>query len=465
VRIIATAVVVVGPPEGGRYLRAADDAATPTPILLRPTDHPRVPMALSQFWMAPEKGSVRTAAQANLATAVKFENDGEHTKALTLLNNPATRQDGVLATYADYYRGLALLHLNRTAEARTTFRALQSGTLVGYLAEMAALREAECDVELGDNDAALAATWMSPATRTLAPDDVLMKLGKAAQAAGADDKAQAAFQKVYYDYPLSDFIDEAAAQLDDVPVSGGTLKFQQELARAERLFGATQYPAARASFERLRLAAQGEDRTLVQLRVAEADYYLHKNRPAADALKPFASSGTRTAEALFYYALTQRELKDAGTFAPDAPRHHRVPRHALARRRAQQPRARRRERRRGRAADQESAELFEKFPKGRYTERAAWRIGWHAYRRGDFAECSRIFERAAFNFPRSDYRPAWLYWSGRSHEALNETALAESRYSIEVIDYLNIHGLAYALGGRFRSRDGRAGPRGHAADQ
>jgi tetratricopeptide (TPR) repeat protein len=185
-------------------------------------------MTLSQFWMAPEKGSVRTAAQANLATAVKFENDGEHTRALTLLNNPATRQDGVLATYADYYRALALLHLNRTAEARTTFRALQSGTLVGYLAEMAALREAECDVELGDNDAALTVYERLAATRTLAPDDVLMKLGKAAQAAGANDKAQAAFEKVYYDYPLSDLIDEAAAELDDVPVSGGTLKFQQE---------------------------------------------------------------------------------------------------------------------------------------------------------------------------------------------------------------------------------------------
>src|SRR6185436_7136579 len=320
----------------------------------------------------------------NLATAVKFENDGEHTRALTLLNNPATRQDGVLAAYADYYRGLALLHLNRTAEARTTFRALQSGTLVGYLSEMA---------------------------------------------------------------PLRDLIDDAAAELDDVPVSGGTLKFQQELARAERLFGAKQYPAARASFERLRLAAQGEDRTLTQLRIAEADYYLHKNRQAADALKGFVNSGTRTAEALFYYALTQRELKDNATFRALMRRvitefpgtlWHEDALNSLALADAKDDE--------DESADQESAELFEKFPKGRYTERAAWRIGWHAYRRGDFAECIRIFERAAFNFPRSDYRPAWLYWSGRSHEALNETALADSRYSIEFIDYLNTYygRLAYA---------------------
>ena len=31
--------------------------------------------------------------------------------------------------------------------------------------------------------------------------------------------------------------------------------------------------------------------------------------PPADALRPFVESGTRPAEALYYYALAQRELK------------------------------------------------------------------------------------------------------------------------------------------------------------
>ena len=96
---------------------------TSTAVALRPTDHPRVPRELSQFWMAPDKGRVRTAAQANLATAIKFENGGDHAKALALLTNPATKQDGPLATYAEYYKGLALLHLGRAADARATFRA------------------------------------------------------------------------------------------------------------------------------------------------------------------------------------------------------------------------------------------------------------------------------------------------------------------------------------------------------
>ena len=261
---------------------------------------------------------------------------------------------------------------------------------------------------------------------------------------------------MYYEFPLSDLTDDAAAQLPDVGVSAGSIRFSQELARAERLFAARQYPGARSSFEKLRAASQGEDRTAVLLRLAETDYYLRKYRASADALKPFVESGTRPAEALYFYALAQRELKNTSLF------------HDLMRRVVTEfPGTSWEEDALNSlaladahddaddAADQESLELFERFPKGRYTERAAWRIGWRAYRRGQYAEAVRIFERAAFNFPRSDYRPAWLYWSGRAHEALNEPELAQSRYSIEVIDYQNTyHGrLASArLAGRIPDR-------------
>jgi soluble lytic murein transglycosylase len=416
------------------------DSAIPPAIVLRPTDHPRVPRELSQYWMVPDKDTVRTAAQANLATAVKFENEGNHSKALALLTNAATRQEGPLAAYVDFYKGLAELHLGRAADARSTFRALRARTPVGFLAEMAALREAECDEALGDQLAALAVYEDLAQTKTMAPDEILMKAGKAAQAAGDDARAQAAFEHVYFDYPLSDLADDAAAQLDGTPTTSNAMRWKQEIARAQRLFGARQYVPARATFEKLRASSQGEERTLMQLRIAESDYYLRRFRSAADALKGFVESGTRPAEALYYYALAQRELKSNDVFhtlmrrvvaefpgslwAEDA-----LNSLALADAHDDQDAA----------ADQESLELFEGFPKGRYTERAAWRIGWRAYRTGQFAEAVRIFERAAFNFPRSDFRPAWLYWSGRAHDALNEPELAEGRYSIAVIDYLNTY--------------------------
>ncbi len=454
-RLALVALVMLAPAPVGRYARPVHAQAV-APVVLRPTDHPPLPRDLSQFWMAPDRRRPPTAAQANLATAVKLENDGSHAKALALLTSAATRQEGPLAAYVEFYKGLALLHLGRVSDARTTFQALQNGRPVGYLSESAALREAECDESLGDQAAALAVYERLAAMKTLAPDEVLMKIGRTAQALGDSDKAEAAFEHVYYDFPLSDFAAEAEAQVNGVEPTAGSVRFKQELARAERLFAARQYTPARATFEKLRGGSQGEDRALLQLRVAESDYYLHKYRASAEALKPFVESGTRPAEALYYYALAEHELKQNGLY------------HALMRRVADEfPGTSWAEDAlnslalvdahddEDEAADRESAELFDKFPKGRYTERAAWRIGWHAYRRGDYAECIRIFERAAFNFPRSDYRPAWLYWSGRAHEALNETELAESRYSIEVIDYLNTyHGrLASArLGGRIPDR-------------
>ncbi len=81
--------------------------------------------------------------------------------------------------------------------------------------------------------------------------------------------------------------------------------------------------------------------------------------------------------------------------------------------------------------------MYEKFPTGHYAERAAWKIGWWAYRSANYAETVRVFEGAAVNFPRSDYRPPWLYWSARAHEALREQALADARYALVEADYRN----------------------------
>ena len=81
--------------------------------------------------------------------------------------------------------------------------------------------------------------------------------------------------------------------------------------------------------------------------------------------------------------------------------------------------------------------MYQKFPTGHYAERAAWKIGWWAYRNGNYAETVRVFEGAAANFPRSDYRPPWLYWSARAHEALREPALAEARFALVETDYRN----------------------------
>ena len=88
-------------------------------------------------------------------------------------------------------------------------------------------------------------------------------------------------------------------------------------------------------------------------------------------------------------------------------------------------------------ADTVFRQLMRAYPKSPYAERAAWKVGWRAYRRGDFQETIEIFEAAASNFPRGDTRPAWLYWAGRARERLNDTATANARFRLVVVDYQN----------------------------
>ena len=440
---LALALTAVGPAAKPKAQQeAAENASQSSAVTLRPTNHPRVPRELSQLWMVPDKGrGARTAALDAFVSAVKFEVEGEYGKALPILSQPSVRQ-GLLIHYAEYYKALAELRLGHPDDARLTFQTLQAREPVGYLKEAAALREAECDEVLGDQAAALAIYERLSAVKTTAPDDVLVRVGRAAKATGDLEKAQTAFARVYYEFPFSDLSSVAGTEIDwfynSQPIAAGSVRYKLELGRAERLFGGKRYAQARTAFEGLRSAAQGDDRELVNLRLAESDYFLKRPRNARDALRAYIDRASRQAEALFFHALSLRELGAhdeylktvryiVATFPAQSWAEEALNNLATDYIRQDDDDS----------ADRTFRELYEKFPTGRYAARAAWKIGWRAYRGGSYAETARIFERAAADFPRSDYRPPWLYWAARAHEALNERPLAEARYALVATDYLN----------------------------
>jgi soluble lytic murein transglycosylase len=424
---------------------AAPRAQQPSPpaaagVVLKPTSHPRLPGELSQLWLAPVSHGVRTAALTDFAIAVKLEVDSNFARALPIFMQPPLRQ-GALGHYAEYYQGLAELRLGRAADARRTFQALAASNPVGYLLEAAALREAECDDALNDQNAAMQVYERLSKTKSTAPDDVLMRYGRAARAAGHPDKAAEAYARVVYEFPFSDLAPIAGGELESLPIAPiapGSNRFKLELGRAERLFGARRYAQARPVFEALRGTARDDDREIVHLRVAECDYFLKRARNARDGVKPFIDAGARQGEALYFYAVATRELgghdeylRTVRRIVSDFPNQswaeealNNLATHYILQ------------------SDDDSAEktfreMYEKFPTGHYAERAAWKIGWWAYRGANYAETVRVFEGAAANFPRSDYRPPWLYWSARAHEALREPALADARYALVEADYRN----------------------------
>jgi soluble lytic murein transglycosylase len=450
----------------GAFALRAQERDAPLAPLLKPTNHQRLPAEVSQLWMAPDSATVRTmhtAALTEFTTAVKLEVDNNFGKALPLLQQPSV-QRGTLGHYAEYYQGLAELRLGRPADAKRTFQTLAGKSPVGYLTEAAALREAECDEALGDQAAAMEIYDRLAKMKTTVPDEILMRLARAAKAAGSTEKATEAFSRIVYEFPFSDLAPIASTELESLPIgpiAPGTNRYKLELGRAERLFGAKRYAQARSAFEGLRGAAQGDDRELVQLRLAETDYFLKRPRNARDGVKPYIEKASRQGEALFFYAVAAHDLGDQAEYLrvvrrlvndfPDQSWSEEALNNLATHYIRQND---------DDLADQTFREMYEKFPTGHYAERAAWKLGWFAYKNGRYADTVRAFESVCAHFPRSDYRPSWLYWSGRAHDALREPALADARYALVATDYRNSYYGRLAL----RRLATRGGPAHLAAD-
>jgi len=418
-------------------------APAPAPAAMpMPTNHPRLPRDPSLLWLAPvyQASDVPTASR-ELATAMKLVDRSEFSKALAMLSQPSVL-DGPLVEYARYYAGLAEQKLNRHEDARATFQEIQKRRPLGYLAEAAALGEAESDEELKDHEAAALILERLSQTRTSEPDYVLMRLGRAAKAAGDLRQAGEAFGRVFFEFPLGELAEAAGSEYRNLPnlqaIAPDTQRYRLELGRADRLFGARMYGAAKSAYENVRSSASGDERELLQLRLAECDYYLKRHRAARDAMRPLTEEGKHQAEALYFTALSARALGDRLSYLKIARRV--VDEFAMeswaeeALNNLATDAIRRDEDDRG---DALLRELYEKYPRGPNSERAAWKIGWRSYRDQKYEEAARIFERASVDFPRSDYRPGWLYWSGRAHEQLHQKALADERLTLVTADYLN----------------------------
>jgi soluble lytic murein transglycosylase len=424
--------------------RAQQSPPLPTDVglvVLTPTRHPPVASELSQLWLAPEHGGAAAAQPPmQLSNVARLVAAGEFTRALTAVSQPALRQ-GPLASYATYYAGVAQLKLKRFTEALRSFRSLEEQKPVGYLSEAAALGEAEASEAL-DNPAAAAKIYErlldgSPSNT----EDTLMRLGRAAKAAGDKPKAANAFTRVFYEFPLGENAAIAGSELNALtglqPLVAGTQRYKVELGRAERLFGAKQYSDAKTVFQGLLPISSGDDRELLQLRIAESDYFLKRAAVAREALRPLTEKASRKGEALFFYALSLRDADPQAfldtlervadeypgqTWAEDALDN--LATYFL--KKSDDDRA-----------DALYRRLYTLYPRGTYAEHAAWMAGWTSYRKDQFAETVRIFERASSDFPRSDYRPGWLYWAGRAHEQLGDAQIGQERYLLTTADYLN----------------------------
>ena len=440
--LVCTCVAIVGLDiRAQEYEGLATRSATA--VRLAPTVHPPLPDLPVDFWFVPETfpraSTARTESPAEkFSRGAKLIDSGEFAAGLPLINT-SDLVTTPLTWYAQYYRAVALAGLSRLPEAEDTLDALAKNALAGYLAEAVPLHLSE--VLLAQQDARRAMSVLDDARKNkglTSPEDMWIRLGRAAEAAGDRGKAIDAYRKVYYESPLSMQAIDAQSLLErlDTASLSDTLKLQ--LGRAERLFVAHRYAQARAGFAPLAPIVSGDEKTLVALRLAECDYYLNRFQASRDALRPFLEKSSRQAEARFFYLTATRALGDRDTYMtqardlvndfPDSTWAAETLNNLATHYVIVDDDA---------AADGVFRELFRRFPDSRYSERAAWKIGWWAYKNGQFADAAQAFESGAAAFPRADTRPAWLYWAGRAHDQIGEAAIANERYRVEVADYQN----------------------------
>jgi soluble lytic murein transglycosylase len=443
---LVTATVAVTSPISAQE-RIPDAARRPASAARpSPTTHPPLPAHASQYWLIPEIApNPRPVARGQDDVSLRFAkgaaliSGGDFAAGLPLVSSPALATTP-LANYAQYYAGVAQQGLSLLSQVDATLTALVAKKPEGYLRELAISRLAE--VALARQDAARAEDLLEDLSddKVSFPQEVFVRLGRAEEALGHRDHALEAYRQVYYEFPLSQQANEAQAGIErlQTPALAAPDKFARELARAELLFGARRWAQARAGFQPLARLARGDQAQLVALRLAECDYYLDRHRASRDALRPYLAGGPLEAEARFFHLTATRALGERDAYVTlarklvaDFPENewaaetlNGLASHHITIDEDDE-------------ADRVFRELLRRFPQHRYSERAAWKIGWLAYRNGKFGEAAATFDSAAAVFPRANNRPSWLYWSGRARDQLKDTSTANARYRLTVTDYQN----------------------------
>ena len=435
--MVIAGVVMAGVTLSASQLVVPGRAGTLTPAKLLPTAHPPVPNDLAAMWLVPAQNAKLGPAMTNLVRGVRLlEEDDKPAAALPLVSDGALSTTPV-ADHARYYTGLALMRLDRHAEAESIFADLSARQIDGHLPEDAALRLGEVREAQKDYKGAVAVYESLVLKKLAQPQLAWLRLGLAADLAGQPMRSVEALQRAYYDFPATPEADRARQELDRQDVDLEAPFAAKELARAETLFQARRWTGARQSYDRAKSFVTGDDRDRILIRIAAAEIALGRHREGRDALRPHLS-GPLAEEANFHFIAGARglKLKDEH-IALSRAFVEKYPDTAFAEEVLNNLASAYIIDDRDDEADEVFREILNRYPAGRFTERAAWKAGWWAYRQGRFTEALQYFDRGAAQFRRSDYRPSWLYWSARAAEQAGDLETGIARLRLTATDYHN----------------------------
>ena len=354
------------------------------------TVHPPVARDASQLWMAPS-ASDRAAAAGNpalvhLQAALRLYADEKYEQALGRFSAAAT-PTSPLRAHAAYYAGVSELRLRRFDAATTAIRRTEKDARFRGRGRGARRGRGRPRAWAISGTPPKSTKTFSTKQRVDVPA-IWLSLANAALADGDPKRAAAAYLHLYYEFPLSEHAAQAEGPLQTLPevqpIAAGNARYKLEMGRGERLFGSRRYADARTSFLRLKPHAEGDaDAELVSLRLAEIDYFQGRYSNAREALRPFLTSGARQAEARFFYLMSQRGLRNDDTFEQLVRALEQdFPDSTWAEEALNNLATFYIQRDRDDEADAVLREMYARFPRGRYAERAAWKAGWACVSQG-----------------------------------------------------------------------------------
>jgi peptidoglycan lytic transglycosylase len=382
------------------------------------------------------------AGLAHLAAGMLLLDAAKGAAALPLLRQP----DIALTALADY---------GALAQARALDATADAGAAPAYLAAVAAQpdgpsacgaleRASELFQKSNDLERSFATLQKALAACPSRTPTLLLALGQLRETQGDRNDAAEVYRRIDRDFPASAQAVAAGRRMTALRIPIATTaedRNTRDLRTALALFDAGNERDAAAVFRSLearRLTAADTD--LVRTRLGRCLMILKKTREAKAQLSRVGVDSPSGAEAAFYRGRLAEQangstdqIEAVPAIFPDSPWAEEA---LLALANHYQKDAR----------DEEALpyyrRLLQSFPKGRYADRAAWKVGWGDYRQGRLEEAALTFERAVRLDPKSNFTPGMLYWAGRARADLHDVDRARQLLTEVVQRYKRTyHGL------------------------
>ena len=404
----------------------AGNQAVPT---LFPAETAQIPESLRQWSRMDSTPSTETlkAFQRGMDHYLA----GRYSAALEALPDEKAAESTGIGDYILYYRAKSNLELERNKEALAGFRLLETRYPDSRLAREALMQQCAVLLELNQPKAALA---VLEKPQIVDGSESVYCQARAFDLSGEKEKAADLYLRIYSLYPTSE--QSALAQKRLISLSPGALKgassYDARLNRAENLIRAGRYSEARSILTALgRFSApSSKSAEKKNLLIGEAEYRLGKISLAIRSLEKItAANPALHVKALYLQGLCARNQERRQDFLGLRDRLLKLyPSSTQAEELCYSVATFFDVNYEASNSRNAYAVLYEGFPKGRYSERALWKLALFSYSGKDYGDAALGFWKYLRANADPVSAPPAMYWIGRCYERLGDVEKAKYLY-------------------------------------